>query len=631
MLLVPRKQDWPAGGTTLYLNRTKQDFWPIEISASPLLTTMCSNSTGIRYGVCPSGGFRSLWSHYTRLDFTNFQDVIPSYANDLSGNRYYWPIESSRPVSTKVISLGVPIGDTFIIQPHMSVAVLLDELMKDWWKALLAKKHWSKRNVEDRQAATMNVLSPLVHVGCSPAISLTSSRHSMVFPTFDSSQPTLKQVENITFPDEPTDHLRFSWISLPLEFDSVTTGAVLQSPWGSDNASRLVVACSVQVRWVPAHLRTEAYTFWQGWYPKNITFEGVYPVKGSRLLDGSKESSRNAIVVDQSWLKALTPSTPMEGPGYHEWSPTTIESILNAVGLLDDFGASTELYLDLWQPRGNRSRPDLLASVIQSVFADGLARVNLEQVYDSEGSPSKWTPAGYEKEDEFDNLVVHGKDAIRNPLPTATNDIKVEFAISGLSYRNTLAQKLAMIVLFAHMVVAVSHTLWTIGRGKSSASWDSIAEMVVVAQNSQPALSELQNTAAGIKHSYTFAKKVCIRPTNPPAEDAENADHLEMFVEKQDALTDYEMDGIATSNAASTTTFQSDQHTGSDPVAVGHSSTWPTYRHSYRHGSAATIPDSTMQSNNPASEPHSPLLSPPRPAAMRATTSIRVRENYAYG
>lgn len=94
-----------------------------------------------------------------------------------------------------------------------------------------------------------SVSSPLVHVHCSPAKVLPSLNRTVQFPTFESSQPFQMQdtAGSVIF-DQLTNHLQLSWVPLPVSYESVSTEAVLQSAWGPDNQSRLVVGCSVQAR-----------------------------------------------------------------------------------------------------------------------------------------------------------------------------------------------------------------------------------------------------------------------------------------------------------------------------------------------------------------------------------------------
>ena len=621
VLLLPRKDEWPAGGTNIYLNGSKADFWPEQVTGSSTLDEFCKDSTGTRYGVCPSGGFHSIWSHYARLDHLTFENVVPPYANDLSGNRYYWPIESMSPVSAKVITIGDP-RQKFMIQPHLSIVAILDILMQEWWPALLKKHGWDKRNIDDRQAVTSNVWTPNVHVECSPGEILSVKGKVLTFPTCESEPPS-RRVDDVRVSTEPSDHLTFSWVSLP-EFHSVSIGAVLQSPWLSNNNSRLVIPCSVRAQWTPAHLRTEAFTFWQGWYPKNITFDHSYPQKGSTLLDGSGKSARGAIAVDDAWLQTLTPQTPIGSPASFDWKPSTIESILSSMSLFDTskIGSSE---LEQWDPESDASKYNLLASVIESVFVDGLSRYNIDRMYTRDGDPSHWTFSGYVKDDDFESRLLGNQDAVKKLTQDAANKIEVNFAISGLSYRNTLAQKLAMGVLFLHMAVAVLHIMWTVGRGKSSASWDSLTEIVVLAQNSKPANS-LQNTCAGMKYSQTFAKKVSIRPTRSFV-NGKDADHLELLVEEEEIVGDNELNHIApvTYLRESGVTFRA--RNVSDVSQLSHSSTWPSHRHS----STVSIQSTTHEPPIDAiSQPHTPLLASSGYVSVD-NVPLRIRDDHAYG
>ena len=596
VLLVPQTQDWPAGGTPVSLNGTAEDFWPVELTANLSQAPVCSSSTGTGYGVCPSGGYHSLWSHYSRLNISNYANAVPPYAYNLSANHYYWSIDSMAPVSTRTISLGAPDDPNtyYIFQPHLSASIVLDQLMKDWWSAMLASKLYEGSGIDDRQASSTHVFNPHVGVRCAPAELLSSSNHTVQFPTFDS--PMRLQAQDIagsTISNKPTNHVQFTWFNFPNSVESVTTGAILQSAWNSDNQTRLVVGCSVSAKWVYNEIRSDSYSFWQGWYPSGIYYGDQYPSKGQQLFNGTI-ASNDAIAVDQSWLDVLTPSTPVEGPGYLDWGPSTIESILSSVGIIDDLGNDAMTVVDAWQPRENRNRPGLLASVIASIFADGLSRAGVNKLYETHGNPSQWTFSPYEKEDDFDRLILKGQRALRRPKDD--DDFNVEFVVSGLDYRYGLAQKLAMIVLFSHIGVALLHTAWTAWQGKSSACWGSTTEIIVLAQNSKPAFRALKNTAAGVHYSSTFAKKVIVRPTK--LFDDGEANHLELLLLEEEAKAENEMIDISLPKVEPS-------------QIILRSSTWPTYR---RHGHA----------------PSTPLLGPSDQGSRTALES-QIKVDHAYG
>lgn len=522
VLMIPQTQDWPAGATTFQLNDTLNRTWAVALSAeSTDMRDICSAEGATGYGVCPSGGYNSLWAHYANNNPSTYRNAIPSYARRLSGNDYYWSLESSPPVQIRTISLGLlDAHHVTFIQPHLGVAIVLERLMQEWWQDLRSKRGLTDENVEDR-ATLARVLSAMTNVRCSAAQNVSRLDPIVIFP--DTQDPSLSSKQNLSsrhFNSEPSSHVRFSWVPLSEQAKRTSTGAVFQSAWAADNQSRVVVGCTVQAQWVPAQIHTDAYTFWQGWYPKNITWAEAYPSAGIAYLDGSSGASDSeAIIIDEGWLAMLTPPIGKGGPGYQEWRPTTVEGILGNAFLTDDFsGSSGRPPIEIWETEA-RNRTGLLMSIIGSIFNDGLARTGIETAYDHNGPPSNWTLS----------------DIVRRPGAVSDSDpslVRAEFSISGLSYQLTITQKLAMAVLFLHISIALIHVIWVFWKGESSGCWDTITELVVLAQNSRPAFSALQNTAAGIKHSSTFAQQVVIRPSKSCNHDAE-ADHLELIYQDE--------------------------------------------------------------------------------------------------
>ena len=267
-----------------------------------------------------------------------------------------------------------------MMQPHLSASIILDRLMDDWWSALLASGYYSDSNVKDRNAKSSLVLNPLARVGCGRAELLSSANDTVEFPYVDSRFSNQRfetmRISNSTVSLNPASHLQFSWFPLPESFGSVTTGAVLQSAWDSNNKSRLVVGCSISAHWVYSYLESDSYTFWQGWYPKSIRWGYQYPSNGDQSFNGSV-TTQDAILVDQPWLNALTPTTLISGPGHLDWNSATIESILHSVRITEDIQRNGNIFIDEWQNQNNTNRPGLPCSVIASFIVDGLSRTGL--------------------------------------------------------------------------------------------------------------------------------------------------------------------------------------------------------------------------------------------------------------
>ncbi|KAL8968100.1 MAG: hypothetical protein Q9183_002625 [Haloplaca sp. 2 TL-2023] len=622
VLLIPNSQDWPAGTRHVLLRGTQEQIWPATLTGNGTdISEICSSTDAIRYGICPSGGYYSLWAHYGQTNVNDYESVVPNYAKRLSGNHYYWPLNSAPPISTSIISLGIlgSKSSTFI-QPKIGVAVVLDRLMEGWWDKLQSERGFIEENVDDR-AAVAHVLSAMTTVTCSMAHNLSRSDRTIAFPDTDSSDSSIdRSISQNLGNDEPSEHARFSWLP-PIDGDDWTsTSAIFQSPWTSDNQSRLAVGCNVQAQWVPSQVLTDAYSFWQGWYPKNISFGEAIPSIGHAAIDESTAySKRNAIAVDKDWLSMLTPPIGKGQPGYQDWAPTTIEGILGSVPLMDGLQAGDGRSLvDAWN-EGPESRRKLLTSIIGSVFSDGLARVDIENVFDQAGSPSAWAPL-----DPVSPSTSHRPS--KGPFRRATadtnnmNEIRVDFSISGFSYRLTLVQKLAMVVLLVHILIATAHITWLLWKHESSSCWDSIIELLVLAQNSQPAFSALGNTAAGIKDSRNFATRVVIRATKSPG--GTEADHLEMIYPAQaDDNQDNEMINL-----------ESNQSYPGVPQPEGrrisHPSTWPLRRH---HSQTSANESLDQQPVYIETDHGTPLIGKITATDLGAQSTEKVQVGRAYG
>lgn len=551
-----------------------------------------------------------------------YENAVPKYAKRLSGNDYYWSLKSARPVPVRVISLGILNQESAtFIQPRLGVAIMLDHLMRDWWQALCLKRGFTDQNVDDR-AAVAHVLSPMTTVRCSVAQNVSNSDHVILFPNPGSSNSYLKRnLSQHHLDNEPSQHVRFSWVPPDDQDDTVSASGVFQSPWTSDNQSRVAIGCTVQAQWVPAQIHTDAYSFWQGWYPKNISFGEALPSAGHAVVNGSTAyNKRNAISIDNNWLSMLTPPIGKGQPGYQDWTPTTIEGILSSAHLTDGlFAGDDRAPVDAWKDEA-RTRTKLLMSIIGSVFNDGLARVGIEDAFDRTGPPSNWTPSVPMIADDSNNKTVQREKPARRPIPAAdrTIDLQVNFSISGISYRLTLVQKLAMAVLLLHILIATVHVVWILWKQESSGCWDSIIELLVLAQNSRPAFSALRNTAAGVKHSRTFATQVMIRPTRISSDS--EADHLEMvYGEEENHKQESEMSNLGRDQNV-------DVHT--EGGRVSHPLTWPLRRH---YSQVSTNGSLEQQASDAEIDLGTPLIGAAANAGLENPVDARVMVGRAYG
>ena len=88
---------------------------------------------------------------------------------------------------------------------------------------------------------------------------------------------------------------------------------------------------------------------------------------------------------------------------------------------------------------------------------------------------------------------------------------EIQHYLSGYGYdSSTTAVRLSLAVLLTYICVTVAHLIYTLITGNVATSWDSIAELVTLALNSQRPDS-LENTSVGVDTLETFRQLVNIR------------------------------------------------------------------------------------------------------------------------
>lgn len=530
VLIVPKSQDWKAGGTQLYLNGSAIDFWPESLSGDlSELRQFCNGSQSTRKGICPAGGFQSLWDHWGSVNSTNFRaQTLRSYAKRLSGSDFYWPVSSPSAQIPSVYALGNAKdgkdGATSLVQPHAASVVILQQLATDWWEAWKSQTGMPSDQVDDRvvSATFRNAISV---VKCASPQKLQGSNKKVNFPSFNSrfnfgeNIPLVVDRLNHT----AANHLRFQWVHLPAKFGAASIGGVFEAPWEYNKTSRAVIACTVQLGWVPATVFIDKYTFWTGWYPWNTQYGERTP----QWSPTDQKSTNGRISLGDTWLSLLTP--PATGPLNNSWRPSTIESIFMNAGLNSSSDGTTTDWLGL--ESRIQDKVALIEAIVCSVVVDGLSRTGSYRSFNTSGSESHWSLANYNHQSQFATQLLSNKPALQVPAidPEHLTKIKVSMKISGFSLQRSLAVYLAMSVLLTHLLMATAHIIYVVRYRRTSKSWRSIAEIIALSQNSPPAFDILANTGGGIKNCKTFLQMAKIRVRSTA--DLPNHEHIELVFE----------------------------------------------------------------------------------------------------
>ena len=461
-----------------------------------------------------------------------------------SGSRFYWPVHSPTTQTPLLFTSGNvrendgPQFDTFFIQAHAASAIVLNRIAIDWWRALTSQRGVDPDLIDDRviKAPTK---SPYVSKRCAEPLDTATSEKNVQFPTLnaqgafaESSSTSVDALKSTA-----VDHLRFQWILLPENFGTSSVGAIYESPWRS-NGSRLVIGCSIQVRWVPTTIYTDKYSFWTGWYPWDIHFENLSPPRvpgqeGEPLLP-----TNGRIAFGKDWLDLLTPPAPAIGPGDLKWKPSTIESILDNAGLAEIAPLSNKTTpLDDWLEKDTSggSKSTLLEAIICSVLVDGVSRSGSHRLFDTEGPPSQWPLATYKPAKDFEKAILADSAALEFPdAPESTVTVlHADMEITGFAFRRSLAVYLAASVLLIYLAMAASHTIWVTFSKRTSSSWSTVSELIALSLNSQPAFDSLSNTGGGIHYSTTYSRVAKIRARPQPNDP--DSDHVELVFEDSNA------------------------------------------------------------------------------------------------
>lgn len=238
------------------------------------------------------------------------------------------------------------------------------------------------------------------------------------------------------------------------------------------------------------------------------------------------DGSLRRILIHLSWFKMLAPIIPPEviprGPlSTQTASRTTLESLLELI-LLPEHGGSSDGIGESTEHFGEKKVEHLLSTY----FADGLSRCG--STYNLNASrflgKGKFGDWGVEDEELARTMVRIGDPEEGFPRPAQfTPEMSARFVMKAYFTGYVMAtvgwvDYLCVVVLLIHILIAICHTIWVIVFNQSSEAWDTIPELVALAQKSPPPPeSVLRNTCAGIR---TLRNRYCKDNTSSTASSA---------------------------------------------------------------------------------------------------------------
>ena len=560
VLLQPRVQTVPAGGTAYFLPTTSDQLWPSEVNGSDELSE-CFGEYAPQNIVCASAGFESL-----RLYFMNFNSSfnVPSMMMDTYAMS---PIvfQSLAGKIPRLLSSGTVYGmsrETSILQPNAITAILQDSLTGDWregTKNLSGSRFSAVREYRyaDQRLSSVLTPNPAVLTRCGPAQNVSVGQAEVNFPVrmwetrkiTPSEQGSTQWQDklepfNITILDRNSSrNIQSDWIDLPTDqFGPVSGGILLNFPGG--NASRAVVGCSISASWFFGEMTSDSLSNEAAWSFAETSKSGARIRTDLNASSAEAQNYRRLITIHKSWIQTLTPYTTDENCSNQSQRLTTLERLFLDVGLttvFDDIGVQGQSRYDgstktcILQPpdpadtdvdrwnRGecnNGNKDMLLELILASIFANGLSRYGSRHAFDLSSMKTRSNPFQWELKtppkapDYYASLLSNdpNHDAVL-PAPANSDFVKLRMRVEVVGYSwyaSGFSDYLAIAVVVMYMLMAVAHTVWVFTRGVTSSSWDTVTELLALALRS-PVSDALRGSGAGIERLGTYGRLTKLR------------------------------------------------------------------------------------------------------------------------
>lgn len=452
-------------------------------------------------------------------------------------------------------------GGTVAIQPHAATVTKMQELRKLWW--ILAPKLNGPRNRQYRWTYDMetrgSATNPFVRTSCGFAQNLSADAQMATFPYLlrphaDKSPKTVNQTTKnkpgkpgvvttewarghfkehsiATLDRSHSSSIRTQWVSLPIEDFGDTlsgtnvTGLLMELPWL--NGSRVAIGCSVAAVWHNGTVRSERSKSYDA-------FNIIMPI--NEYDSPSWVLSNQPITLSESWLALLTVGSHKDPFSGNNDSLNTLESILHDAfysNLTQDLRAfpelcglgglnETELRLsdaELWAlPQCSGVGHDYLETILATMVADGLSRYGSHHAINTTGELRQWQPSGFSTFNRTHVFAAQDLHISAKAEPGLSPQWFEVYVIGYSYYPSKKSDWISLAAICVYLLLIVCHILYGIYQimwktKTTSDAWDSITELLVLCQNSQPPniSNKLENTSAGIKQWKTYNSIVKVR------------------------------------------------------------------------------------------------------------------------
>lgn len=498
LLMIPRLDDWPAGGTTFYLNATKDEIWPATVTAAdvPEFCSALSQPGSYEERSCPAGGWEAIKSGYSGLAISDEENVIGDVSTRFFSGGGPFPIPGKIGLTTMLVSFRATVTQLCISDVLLRVAQIWSSASERQRKALGKQFKFRKESkffIEDDVlqpwTGTLCQSTTVAHNATEAEIAFTSPVEQILTMTFAYAlDPDLMKSEypSVTFVDNPEDmHSSVAAVVvLPKAAFHDDDGANLEN---SSNDTT-VMGCLISSQWVESKPYLENKRVYQRTWTSHNEYE--YP----DYMDYETENANTPIAIDTAWAEYLNPTVDAD-------NATVFKELVygsKASGTVDD-GPLVERLLSAMVTNG-------LARIGYSAFAQGVL---------PDLALPNWSDAIFPKGTFGTGGEIWNTDGI-----DTSNMLKAEVQVTVNGYgfwiesRTVLA---AAVLLLIYCGFTLPHAIFVAISGVSYMSWDSITNLTTLAIQSSKTQA-LRNTTAGVAGNGVYKTPVKLRAVGDQVE-----------------------------------------------------------------------------------------------------------------
>lgn len=495
LLMIPRLDDWPAGGTTFYLNATKDQIWPASVNAAdvPEYCSALSQSGTYEERSCPAGGWEAIKSGYAGLAISDEENIIGDDSTRFFSGGGPFPLPGKIGLTTMLVSRRTTVTQFCISDVLLRVAQIWSTASEVQLRGLGRSFKYRKRA---RFFVEENVLQPWTGALCQPTtvahnatsveVLITSPVEGVLtsFLSFDLEPEMMdSQYPTVVFRDNP-DGLHASTAAIVV----LPRAAFGEVDSESSNNDTTIMGCSISSHWVDSKPDlTNERVYQRSWTSDNkYDFPEYYTYE--------EENNATPIKIDTDWANYLNP---------------TIDS---------NNGTVFKELLQGSKATGTEADSPLVERLLSAMVTNGLARVGFstfaQGVLPDLASPNWGNPI-------FPKRTFGSGGAIWNTDEVDTTNMfkaEVKVTVNGYGFwiesRTVLA---AAVLLIIYCCFTLPHAVFVAISGVSYMCWDSITELTTLAIQS-PKTATLRNTTAGVAGREVYKTPVKLRAVGDQVE-----------------------------------------------------------------------------------------------------------------